>query len=348
MALPGLSHRARMSFVRALARAVRYGLLSLFAAAWLVAAHAQQADPLPSWNEGASKARILAFVQAVTDKSGKEFVPPGERVATFDNDGTLWAEQPLYFQFRFMLDQLEAAAPKHPEWKDDPAFTALAAHDQQALAKLGMKPVLRLLAVANSGMNVGDYDKTIRDWLATARHPKFKRPYTDLVYKPMQELLAYLRANGFKTFIVSGGSIEFMRPWVEKAYGIPPEQVIGTISDVTFQMKDGAPVLVRNPKIAFVDDGPGKPVGIYRSIGRRPIAAFGNSDGDLQMLQFTAAGPGSRLMLIVHHDDAGREFAYDRKSRVGKLDKAWDEATAKGWTVVSMRNDWKTIFNFEK
>ena len=287
-------------------------------------------------------------MQAVTDKKSKEYVPPVERIAVFDNDGTLWSEQPLYFQFVFMLEQLKAAAPKHPEWKDNAAFKALAAHDHKALAEMGQKPVLELLAVANSGMTVGDYDKTIRDWLAKARHPKFKRPYTDLVYKPMQELLAYLRANGFKTFIVSGGSVEFMRPWAEKAYGIPAEQIIGSQQEVKFEMKDGKPVLTREPKLAFIDDGPGKPVGIYRHIGRRPIAAFGNSDGDLQMLQFTAAGPGQRLMLLVHHNDAEREYAYDRASHIGKLDKALDEARANNWIVVSMKSDWKKIFAFEK
>jgi phosphoglycolate phosphatase-like HAD superfamily hydrolase len=319
--------------------------LVIIALAWPV--HAQTRDPLPSWNDGAAKKSIVEFVKAVTAKGGRDFVAPVDRVATFDNDGTLWAEQPLYFQFVFMLEQVKAAAPKHPEWKDNPAFQALVAHDHQALAKMGQKPILELLAVANSGMSVAAYDKTIRDWLANARHSKFKRPYTDLVYKPMQELLAYLRANGFKTFIVSGGSVEFMRPWAEKAYGIPAEQVIGSQQEVKFEMKDGNPVLTREPKIAFIDDGPGKPVGIYRSIGRRPIAAFGNSDGDLQMLQFTAAGPGKRLMLIVHHDDAGREFAYDRESHIGKLDKALDEAKARSWTVVSMKNDWKKIFSFE-
>ncbi len=322
-------------------------LVALAAALFASAAHAQPADPLPSWNEGAAKARILAFVQAVTDKAGKDFVAPDDRVATFDNDGTLWCEQPIYVQLAFMLDQVKAAAPKHPEWKDNPAFKALVARDHQALAKLGHKPLLELLAVANSGMSVAAYDKSIRDWLETARHPRFKRPYTDLVYKPMQEVLAYLRANGFKTDIVSGGSVEFMRPWADKAYGIPPDQVIGTISQVKFEMKGGEPVLMRTPKIDFVDDGPGKPVGIYRSIGQRPLAAFGNSDGDLQMLQFTAAGRGPRLMLIVHHTDAEREYAYDRKSSIGRLDKALDEANAKGWTVVSMKNDWKRIFPFE-
>jgi hypothetical protein len=247
-----------------------------------------------------------------------------------------------------MLDQVRAAAPKHPEWNDNPAFKALAAHDREALARLGHKPVLELLGLANSGMTVAAYDRTIRDWLATQRHPKFKRPYTDLVYKPMQELLAYLRASGFKTFIVSGGSVEFMRPWAEKAYGIPPEQVIGSQQEVRLETKDGKPVLLRDPKFAFVDDGPGKPVGIYRHIGKRPIAAFGNSDGDLQMLQVTAAGEGRRLAVLVRHDDAAREFAYDRESSVGRLDKALDEARANNWVVVSMKSDWKRIFGFTK
>ena len=306
------------------------------------------AQTLTSWNDGAAKAAIATFVQAVTDKKSKDYVAPRDRIAVFDNDGTLWSEQPLYFQFSFMLDQVKAAAPKHPEWKDNAAFQALAAHDREALAKMGHKPVLELLGQANSGMTVADYDATIRDWLAKSRHPKFKRPYTDLVYKPMQELLAYLRANGFKTFIVSGGSVEFMRPWVEKAYGIPPEQVVGSQQEVKLEVRDGKPALVRGPSFVFVDDGPGKPVGIYRQIGKRPIAAFGNSDGDLQMLQVTAAGEGRSLALIVHHDDAEREFAYDRQSHVGRLDKAWDEAKARNWIVVSMKSDWKRIFSFER
>jgi phosphoglycolate phosphatase-like HAD superfamily hydrolase len=329
------------------ARTSRLARSSLACVALLLAAFAAWAQPLPSWNEGHARARILAFVQAVTDKAGKDFVEPAERVAVFDNDGTLWSEQPLYFQFQFMLDQVKAAAPRHPEWKSDPAFQALVKRDHAALARMGHKPVLKLLATANAGMSVEAYDKTIRDWLATARHPRFKRPYTDLVFAPMQELLAYLRENGFKTYIVSGGSIEFMRPWAEKAYGIPPEQVVGTISAVKFELKDGQPRLMRLPQIDFVDDGPGKPVGIYRAIGRRPLAAFGNSDGDLQMLQFTAAGSGPRLMLIVRHTDAVREYAYDRQSRIGKLDKALDEAEAKGWTVVDMKADWKRIYAFE-
>ena len=322
--------------------------LTTLALAIACAAGAWAQAPLPSWNEGAAKSGIVAFVQAVTDPKGKNFVAPADRIAVFDNDGTLWAEQPLYFQFLFMLDQVKKAAPQHPEWQQNAAFNALAAQDKAALEKLGTKPLLELLGQANSGMTVAEYDKTIRDWLATARHPKFERPYTDLTYVPMRELLDYLRANGFKTFIVSGGSSEFMRPWAEKAYGIPPEQIVGSQQEVKFEMKDGKPVLTREAKFAFVDDGPGKPVGIYRHIGKRPILAFGNSDGDLQMLQVTTAGEGRRLALIVHHDDAQREFAYDRESHVGKLDKALDAAPANHWLVVSMQKDWKRIFGFQQ
>ena len=301
------------------------------------------ADALPSWRNGTAKQTITKFVGDVTREGSPSFVAPAERIAVFDNDGTLWSEQPLYFQFLFMLDQVKAAAPGHPEWKSNPAFKALVTKDYPALAS-HEKELLQLVAVANSGMTVDEYDKTIRDWLATAQHPKFKRPYTELVYQPQLELLAYLRANGFKTFIVSGGTIEFMRPWAEKVYGIPPEQVIGSSQVVRYELRDGQPTLIRLPKIDFVDDGPGKPVGIYRNIGRKPILAFGNSDGDLQMLQYTASSSGPHLALLVHHDDAAREFAYDRQSKVGKLDKAWDEAVADGWTVVSMKDDWQTIY----
>ena len=329
-------------------RRVSFGFAAWICALAFSALASAQAPALPSWNDGRAKARIVEFVRAVSDQKSKDFVAPADRIAVFDNDGTLWSEQPLYVQFVFMLDQVKAAAPKHPEWQNDPAFKALAAHDKAALAKLGQKPVLELLGKANSGMTVGEYDKTIRDWLKTARHPKYQKPYTELTYKPMAELLAYLRANGFSTFIVSGGSVEFMRPWAEQAYGIPPEQVIGSQQEVKFEMKDGKPVLTRGPNFDFVDDGPGKPVGIYRHIGKRPIAAFGNSDGDLQMLQVTAAGEGKRLALIVHHDDAARESAYDRQSHIGKLDKALDEAKAKDWIVVSMKKDWKKVFAFEE
>jgi phosphoglycolate phosphatase-like HAD superfamily hydrolase len=283
----------------------------------------------------------------VSDRQSPGYVPRADRIAVFDNDGTLWSEQPLYFQLVFAIDQVKAAAPWHPEWQDNPAFKALMAHDHEALAQIGHKPILELVGTANSGMTVGEYDTTIREWLARARHPRFKRPYTELVYKPMQELLAYLRANGFKTFIVSGGSVEFMRPWAEKAYGIPPEQIIGSQQEVKFELKDGVPVLMRGPRFAFIDDGPGKPVGIYRHIGKRPIAAFGNSDGDLEMLQTVAAGDRRRLVLVVHHDDGVREFAYDRQSPIGRLDRALDEARTKNWVVVSMKSDWTKIFTFD-
>lgn len=328
-------------------RRLSAGLFGFFVAACLLCPTATIAQPLKSWNDGPAKNAIVKFVTDVTTPGAPTFVAPEDRIAVFDNDGTLWCEQPLYVQLMFALEQVKAEAPKHPEWKDNVAFRALVAHDQKALAAMDPKAVLQLVAVANSGTTVAAYDQTIRDWLATARHARFQRPFTELVYVPMQELLAYLRDNGFKTFIVSGGSVEFMRPWAEKAYGIPPEQVIGSQQEVKFEMKDGRPVLTRAPKFAFVDDGPGKPIGIYRSIGKRPIAAFGNSDGDLQMLQVTAAGDGAWLALIVHHDDAEREYAYDRQSRIGKLDKAWDEANAKGWIVVSMKKDWKRVFSFQ-
>lgn len=324
------------------------GCTSSGGSAGVTPAPAVQAPPaavtvLPSWRDGRTRDAIIGFVNDVTHEGSSSYVSPAERIAVFDNDGTLWSEQPLYFQFLFMLDEVKAAAPKHPEWRNNPAFRALAAHDQAALAGQ-QKEVMKLIAVANSGMTVDEYDRAIRAWLATAKHPKFQRPYTELVYQPQLELLAYLRANGFKTYIVSGGTIEFMRVFAERVYGIPPEQVIGSSQVVKYELRDGKPVLVREPKIDFVDDGPGKPVGIYRNIGRRPILAFGNSDGDLQMLQYTAAQPGPHLALIVHHDDAAREFAYDRQSKVGKLDRAWDEALAKGWIVVSMKDDWTVVY----
>ncbi len=315
-------------------------------AAWAIACAAWAQAPLPSWNDGSAKRAIVKFVTDVTAAGSPTFVPPEDRIAVFDNDGTLWAEQPVYFQLAFMLDQVREAVPRHPEWKDDPAFKAVMAGNAAAFAQ-DHKALARLLAAANTGMTTEAYDRAIRAWLATARHPKFDRLYTDLVYAPMVELLAYLRANGFKTYIVSGGGVQFMRPWVEKAYGIPPEQVIGSLVEVKFATVEGAPALVREPKVAFVDDGPGKPVGIYRNIGRRPILAFGNSDGDLQMLQWTVAGAGPRFAGLVHHTDGAREFAYDRKSKVGKLDKALDAADAKGWTVVDMKNDWNRVFAFQ-
>jgi phosphoglycolate phosphatase-like HAD superfamily hydrolase len=306
---------------------------------------AQVPDALRSWNDGAAKQAISGFVARVTTQGGADFVPPAERIATFDNDGTLWTEQPIYFQFAFAIDRVKALAPQHPEWKTIQPFKALLANDMKAVMASGEKGMLQIMAATHAGMTVEDFHKTVLDWTASARHPRFKRPYTDLVYQPMLELLAYLRANGFKTFIVSGGGIEFMRPWVEKVYGIPPEQVVGSSGIVQFRMgTDGKPELLKVAKEEFIDDGPGKPVGINRFIGRRPIFAFGNSDGDLQMLQWTAAGAGARFAGLVHHTDAEREYAYDRQSKIGKLDKAWDEAKQRGWTVVDMKQDWKLIF----
>jgi phosphoglycolate phosphatase-like HAD superfamily hydrolase len=304
-----------------------------------------QSDPLASWNDGASKKSITDFVARVTTPGGPDFVPVPERIATFDNDGTLWCEQPMYFQVAFALDRMKALSAQHPEWKDTQPFKAVLEADHAALAAAGQKGLLEIIAATHSGMTTDEFHRIVSEWIATAHHPRFHRPYTELVYQPMLELMAYLRANGFKTFIVSGGGIEFMRPWTEKIYGIPPEQVVGSSGVVKFEMgTDGKPVLMKEAKVEFIDDGPGKPVGINRFIGRRPIFAFGNSDGDHQMLQWTAAGSGARFMGLVHHTDAEREYAYDRQSHVGRLDKALDEANAKGWTVVDMQRDWGTIF----
>jgi len=313
-----------------------------------VASAAYAADPLPSWNDGAAKKSILQFVAQVTQKGSPEFVPPAERIAVFDNDGTLWAEQPMYFQFMFMLDRVKALAPQHPEWKTQEPFASLLKGDAKAALAGGERALGQLLMATHAGMTCDEFEKIVGDWIATAKHPKTGRLYTEMVYQPMLELLSYLRANGFKTFIVSGGGIEFMRPWSERVYGVPPEQVIGSSIKTRFEMRDGKPVLVRLPELDFVDDGAGKPVGIQMHIGRRPVAAFGNSDGDLQMFQWTAAGPGSRFCLYVHHTDAEREWAYDRASSIGRLDKGLDEAKTRGWTVVDMKTDWNRVFAFEK
>jgi phosphoserine phosphatase len=301
-------------------------------------------DPLPAWNDTASRRAILAFVERVTKEGSPDFVPVPERIATFDNDGTLWAEQPLYFQGLFLIDRVKALAPSHPEWKTREPFSSLLRGDMDGVAAAGEKAAMDMLVATHTGMTTDEFTQTVNDWIATARHPKTGGLYTEMVYQPMLELLAFLRANGFKTFIVSGGGVEFMRPWTEKVYGIPPEQVVGSSVKLKFEVRDGTPVLVKLPAADLFDDKEGKPVGIQSRIGRRPIAAFGNSDGDLQMLQWTTAGSGPRFALIVHHDDAEREWSYDRTSHVGRLDKAWDEAVAKGWTVVSMKDDWKSIF----
>ena len=326
-------------------------LVWLLAIGWPLSSVAEpyRADPLPSWNEGTSKKAIIEFVARITKKGGADFVPIAERIATFDNDGTLWSEQPIYVQFAFMFDRVKALAPQHPEWKTQQAFKAVLDGDMKALGDAGEKGLLELLLATHTGMTTDEFAQTVTDWLATAKHPRFKRSYTDLVYQPMLELLAYLRENGFKTYIVSGGSVEFMRVFAERIYGIPPEQVVGTRFITKFQMgADGKPVLFREPKIDFIDDGPGKPVGISEMIGRRPIFAFGNSDGDQQMLEWTAAGGGARFMGLVHHTDADREWAYDRNSSIGKLDKALDEATHRGWVVVDMKQAWRAVYPFQK
>jgi phosphoserine phosphatase len=309
-----------------------------------VALPAGAADPLPSWNEGAARQRIVDFVTKVTDPASASFVPPAERIAVFDNDGTLWSEQPAYFQLLFALDRVKALAPQHPEWKTEEPFASLLKGDVQGALAGGEHALMQIMMSTHAGMTTEQFGALVEEWLATARHPTSGRPYTEMVYRPMLELLAWLRANGFKTFIVSGGGIEFMRPWTQAVYGIPAEQVIGSSIETRYELRDGRPVLVRLPEIAFVDDKAGKPVGIHRHIGRRPILAFGNSDGDFEMLEWTTAGAGPRLGLLLHHDDGEREFAYDRKSHVGRLDRGLDEASRRGWQVVSMGSDWRTVY----
>jgi len=308
-------------------------------------AQAQGVDLLPSWNDGAAKARVVAFVKAVTEPGGKDFVPPAERIAVFDNDGTLWSEQPVYFQAMFVRDRVVALAPKNPAWKTKEPFASLIKGDLKAVAASGEKGLAALMAAAHAGMTTAEFDKSVSDWIATARHPKTGRLLTDMTFQPMKELLAYLRDNGFKTFIVSGGGIEFMRPWTERVYGITPEQVVGSSGGLKYELRDGKPVLVKLPSVVLNNDKEGKPVGIQRHIGRRPIAAFGNSDGDFEMLAWTTSAPGARLGMLIHHDDAEREFAYDRKSHVGKLDRGLNEAGTRGWSVVSMKDDWKAVFS---
>jgi phosphoserine phosphatase len=309
----------------------------------MIASSACVADPLPSWNDTGPKRAIVAFVDKVTTKGSADYLPPAERIATFDNDGTLWTEQPVYFQFLYVVDRVKALAPRHPEWKTQEPFAALLKGDMKGLLGSGEAGLLKLMAATHAGMTTDEFAQSVSDWIATARHPKTGRLLSEMIYQPMLELLAYLRANDFKTYIVSGGGIEFMRPWTERVYGIPPEQVVGSSGGLKFEMRDGKPVLVKTTDIVLIDDKAGKPVGIQRHIGRRPIAAFGNSDGDLQMLQWTMAGEGPRFALYVHHTDAEREWAYDRESHIGKLDLGLDEAKAKGWTVVDMKADWNRI-----
>jgi hypothetical protein len=303
-------------------------------------------DPLPSWNAGKAKDDIIGFVQKVTAEGSKDFVPANLRIATFDNDGTLWAEQPMYFQFFFVVDRVRELAPLNPDWQTTEPFASILKGDFKTALAGGEKAVAQLVMATHSGMTTDEFDAIVTKWIATAKHPVTDKLFTEMVYQPMLELMAYLRANGFTTYIVSGGGIDFMRPWTTKIYGIPPEQVVGSSVKTAFEMKDGKPVLMRLPEIGFIDDKAGKPVGIQQHIGLRPLAAFGNSDGDLEMLQWTTAGDGPRFGLIVHHTDDLREWAYDRNSSIGRLDKALDAAGPAGWTVVDMKNDWNRIFPF--
>ena len=318
------------------------GLLALTAAA------AEPTDALPSWNDGKTKQAIYKFVEAATAAGTPGFIEPAARIATFDNDGTLWSEQPVYFQLAFALARVKALAPAHPEWQTKEPFRTLLAGDVTAALAQGNTAVLEIIAATHAGMTTDEFARAVSDWAATAKHPRTGRLYTDMVYQPMLELLGYLRSRGFKTFIVSGGGVDFMRPWVEKVYGIPPEQVVGSSGVTRLETRPSGPVLLKEPKIEFIDDGPGKPVGIHRFIGRRPVLAFGNSDGDQQMLEWTAAGPGLRFVGVVHHTDAEREWAYDRRSSVGKLDKALDEARAQRWVIADMKRDWKRVYPFEQ
>ncbi|MCB1486952.1 MAG: haloacid dehalogenase-like hydrolase [Bauldia sp.] len=331
----------------AFASAVAAGLLGAVA---LASAAFAQEDPLPSWNDGATKQAIIKFVETVTDESNPDYVPPPERIATFDNDGTLWVEHPMYTQLAFALDRVKEMAPDHPEWKTTQPFQAVLEGDMETLGKSGEKGLMEIIGATHAGMSTAEFEKITTDWIAKAKHPKFDKVYTDLVYQPMLEVQDYLRANGFKTFIVSGGGIEFMRPWTEKVYGIPPEQVVGSSIETEFKVVDGKPVLMRTAKVGFIDDKEGKPVGINSHIGRRPIAAFGNSGGDKQMLEWTAAGDGARLMVLVFHDDAEREYAYgpangEPDTHFGTFPQdLMDYAKANGWHVISMKNDWAQIF----
>lgn len=308
------------------------------------AIRAQGGDPLASWNDGHSKSRIVAFVQSVTSRTSPDFVAPQDRIAVFDNDGTLWSEQPMYFQLAFIIDRVKTMAAARPEWKDRQPFKGVLEGNMEAVMATGEKGLLDMAMATHDGMSSDEFAAIARDWLATARHPKSRRPYTAMVFQPMLELLAYLRRNGFKTYIVSGGGVEFLRVFAEQVYGVPPEQVIGSTIKTRYEQRNGRPAIVRLPEVDFIDDKAGKPVAINKFIGKRPIAAFGNSDGDFEMLEWVTSGPGARLGLLVHHDDGEREWAYDRKSHIGRLDRGLDEGPRRGWTITSMKKEWKSIY----
>jgi len=306
-------------------------------------------DPLPSWYEGASKNSIIEFVKKTTTEGSTDFIPMADRVACFDNDGTLWSEQPIYFQLAFALDQVKTLAPQHPEWKIKQPFKALLEDDLKTALAGGEKALMEIVMATHSGMTTEEFDKVVKDWMLTAKHPKTGQPYTKMVFQPMVELLNYLRANGFNTFIVSGGGVDFMRPWVEEAYGIPPDQVVGSSVKVKYKVKeDETPVLIKLPDLNFIDDKEGKPVGIHQHIGKRPVFAAGNSDGDYSMLQWTTTATGyPRFGMIVHHTDSVREWSYDRSSHIGQLEKGLDDAAKYNWMLVDMKADWKKIYPFD-
>lgn len=323
---------------------VKYlSLVSLLSLSFMVNAVSAK-DPLPSWNETGPKKAIINFVERTTKEGSPDFVPIEERIAVYDNDGTLWAEQPMYFQLFFTCERIKALASQHPEWKNQQPYKAVLEDDYPVILKGGVEGMLTLLMSTHAGMNTEEFEKIIRDWIVSAKHPKTGKLYTNMIYQPMKELLDYLRVNGFKNYIVSGGSVEFMRPWTERVYGIPPEQVIGSTTKLQYEVQDGHPVFIRLPELDILNDKGNKPLGIVQRIGRRPIAAFGNSDGDLNMLQYTADGSGPRFCLYIHHTDAEREWAYDHDAPIGRLEKGLDEAKTKGWPVVDMKNDWNTVF----
>lgn len=310
---------------------------------------AMEKDPLPSWNEGASKKAIMDFVNKTTMAGSPGFIPIPDRIACFDNDGTLWSEQPMYFQLAFVMDRIKALAPQHPEWKDTQPFKAVLENDVKTALSGGEKSMVDLLIATHAGTTTEEFNRIVKDWLTTARHPRFNRPYTEMVFQPMLELLNYLRANGYKTYIVSGGGIDFMRPWTETVYGIPPEQVIGSSLKLKYEMRDDGPVIYRLPEINFIDDRAAKPVGIEQHIGRRPVFTAGNSDGDYEMLQWTSTGTGfPRFGMIVHHTDEVREWAYDRESHIGRLNRGLDDAGTYHWVIVDMKSDWKKVYTFDQ